>query len=84
MSVPIGQSVTVEAPDFNRRLHLTYTYGFAPDSPESRVPNPPSGSPGIYKASSIPPSVPRMLPPASGVTMARMITEILGVGEDII
>ncbi len=49
MSIPIGQSTTIEAPEFNRRLHLTYIYGFIPRSPESQVPNPPSGSPGGYK-----------------------------------
>ena len=48
MSIPIGQSAAIERPDFNRSLHLTYTYEYIPGSPQSKIPNPPSGSPGAY------------------------------------
>ncbi len=48
MSIPIGQSAALEAPDFNRKLHLTFTLEYVPGSTQSKIPNPPSGLPGVY------------------------------------
>ena len=48
-AIQIGQPATILRPDFNRRRTHIIVYEFRPDTPESRIPRVPGGSPGTYK-----------------------------------